>query len=93
MDKIVEEVLRATALIRTFGTEEWGRTIDAGSRDALVWLLEVVNDKHAYIRSQAFRDVVSTAYQMGRQSGRIEEIIRLLGENGGKYVHVENRNV
>jgi len=55
--------------------------------------LEVVNDKHAYIRSQAFRDVVTTAYQMGRQSGRIEEIIRLLGENGRKYVFMEDRNV
>jgi hypothetical protein len=75
MDKITDEVMRAATLIRIFGSEDWGRTIAPEDRDALVWMLEVVGDRHAYIRSQAFRDVITAAYQMGRQVGLAEGLV------------------
>lgn len=72
MVKIADELMRATDLIRAYTMEDWGCTIDGADRDALVWLLEIVGEQHAYIRSRAFRDVVAAAYQMGRQDGLVE---------------------
>jgi hypothetical protein len=70
--KIAEELARAAELIKKFAGDSWERTIDPADRDALVWLLEVAGEQHAYIRSRAFRDVVTAAYQMGRQAGLAE---------------------
>lgn len=72
MVKIADDLTRATKLIRTFAGGDWDHNMDDADRDALVWLLEVVGGQHAYIRSQAFRDVVTAAYQMGRQAGLAE---------------------
>jgi len=66
--KIADELARATELVQTFAGDDWEHSIDQMDRDALVWLLEVAGEQHAYIRSQAFRDVVTAAYQMGRQT-------------------------
>jgi hypothetical protein len=73
MAKIADELARATDLIQSYAGECWDRTIDRADRDALVWLLEIVGSQHAYIRSQAFREVVAVAYQMGRQDRIAEE--------------------
>jgi hypothetical protein len=72
MVKIADDLTRATELVRTFTGDDWDHVIDGADRDALVWLLEVAEDRHAFIRSQAFRDVVTAAYQMGRQAGLAE---------------------
>jgi len=72
MVEIVDDLMRATELIRTYAGEEWDCTVDSADRDALVWLLEIVGEQHAYLRSRAFRDVVAAAYQMGRQDGLVE---------------------
>ncbi len=72
MVEIAEELARAAKLIKKFAGDGWERTIDPADRDALVWLLEVASEQHAYIRSRAFRDVVMAAYQMGRQAGLAE---------------------
>jgi hypothetical protein len=72
MAKIVDDLTRATELVRVFARAGWDRTLDDADRDALVWLLEVAGGEHAYIRSRAFRDVVTAAYQMGRQAGLTE---------------------
>ncbi len=69
MVKIADELARATELVQAFAGDEWDQSIEQTDRDALVWLLEVAGEQHAYIRSQAFRDVVTAAYQMGRQAG------------------------
>jgi hypothetical protein len=72
MVKIADDLARATELIRTFAGDDWDNTMNKADRDALVWFLEVVREQHAYIRSQAFRDVVAAAYQMGRRQGIAE---------------------
>ena len=72
MVRIVDDLARATELIQTFAGDDWGYAVDSADRDALVWLLEVAGGHHAYIRSRAFRDVVTAAYQMGRQAGLAE---------------------
>ena len=77
MVKIAEDLARATELIRTFAGDDWDCTVNSVDRDALVWLLEVVGEQHAYIRTQAFRDVVAAAYQMGRQDGLAERELEL----------------
>jgi len=69
MVQIVNDLARTTDLIQTYAGEDWDCTMDDTDRDALVWLLEIVGEQHAYIRSRAFRDVVTSAYQMGRQVG------------------------
>jgi hypothetical protein len=75
MVRIADDLARATALIQTYAGEEWDRTLDTRDRDALIWLLEIVGEQHAYIHSRAFRDVVTTAYQMGRQDGLVEGVV------------------
>jgi len=80
MVKIADDLTRATELVRTFAEDDWDHTMDSADRDALVWLLEVVGQQHAYIRSRAFRDVVTAAYQMGRQAGLAECATRGQGE-------------
>lgn len=72
MVKIADDLTHATELIRTFAGSDWDQAIESVDRDALVWLLEVAGGQHAYIRSRAFRDVVTAAYQMGRQAGLAE---------------------
>jgi hypothetical protein len=72
MVNIADDLVRATELIRKFARDGWDHTMDTTDRDALVWLLEVAGGQHAYIRSRAFRDVVTAAYQMGRQAGVAE---------------------
>jgi len=72
MVKIADNLARATELIQMYAGGEWNPTVDGADRDALVWLLEIVGEQHAYIRSQAFRDVVTAAYQMGRQDALAE---------------------
>ena len=79
MVKIVDDLARATELVRVFARGEWDRTLDGADRDALVWLLEVAGVQHAYIRSRAFRDVVTAAYQMGRQAGMTECAVGMSG--------------
>ena len=79
MVKIADDLARATDLIRTFAGDDWDHTIASADRDALVWLLEVARGQHAYIRSRAFRDVVTAAYQMGRQAGLAECAVRVAG--------------
>ena len=74
MVKIADELARATTLIQAYVGEDWDRTVGSADRDALVWLLEIVGEQHAYIRSRAFRDVVEAAYQMGRQDGLAEDL-------------------
>ncbi|MDY7079694.1 MAG: hypothetical protein SXV54_22640 [Chloroflexota bacterium] len=69
MVNIADELAHATKLVRTFAREGWEHTIDKADQDALTWLLEIVGEQHAYIRSQAFRDVVAAAYQIGWQEG------------------------
>jgi hypothetical protein len=75
--KIADDLVRATELIRKFARDGWDHTMDSADRDALVWLLEVAGGQHAYIRSRAFRDVVTAAYQMGRQAGVAECTVRM----------------
>lgn len=79
MVKIADDLARATELVRVFAGQEWDRTLDGADRDALVWLLEVAGGQHAYIRSRAFRDVVTAAYQMGRQAGMTECAVGMSG--------------
>jgi hypothetical protein len=79
MVKIVDDLARATELVRVFSGDGWDRALDGADRDALVWLLEVARGQHAYIRSKAFRDVVTAAYQMGRQAGLTEGAVGLSG--------------
>ena len=79
MVKIADDLAHATDLIRTFAGDDWDHTIDSADRDALVWLLEVVGGQHAYIRSRAFRDMVTAAYQMGRQAGLAECAVGVAG--------------
>jgi hypothetical protein len=79
MVKIVDDLARATELVRVFAGDGWDRTLDGADRDALVWLLEVAGEEHAYIRSRAFRDVVTAAYQMGRQAGLTEYAVGMSG--------------
>ncbi len=81
MVKIADDLARATELVRTFTRGGWDYALDNADRDALVWLLEVAGGQHAYIRSLAFRDVVTAAYQMGRQAG--------LNEGDGETSEVE----
>ena len=85
MVRIADELTRATELVRIFATDDWDCTVDSVDRDALVWLLEVAGGQHAYIRSRAFRDVVTAAYQMGRQQGLTECAVGVTGV-------VENRS-
>jgi hypothetical protein len=82
MVKIVDELTRATELVRTFAGDDWDHTVDGVDRDALVWLLEVARGQHAYIRSLAFRDVIRAAYQMGRQQGLTECVAGVTGVVG-----------
>ena len=79
MVKIADDLTRATELVRTFTGDDWDHTMDNADRDALVWLLEVAGGQHAYIRSRAFRDVVTAAYQMGRQAGLAECAVEVIG--------------
>jgi hypothetical protein len=79
MVKIVDDLTHATELVRTFAGNDWDHAIDSIDRDALVWLLEVAGGQHAYIRSRAFRDVVTAAYQMGRQAGLAECTVGVTG--------------
>jgi hypothetical protein len=79
MVKIADDLTHATELIRTFAGSDWDHTMANTDRDALVWLLEVAGGQHAYIRSRAFRDVVTAAYQMGRQAGLAECTVRMTG--------------
>ena len=79
MVKIADDLARATEMVRVFSGHGWDRTLDGADRDALVWLLEVAGGQHAYIRSRAFRDVVTAAYQMGRQAGMTECAVGLSG--------------
>ena len=72
MVKIADDLARATELVQTFTRDNWNHSINSADRDALVWLLEVAGGQHAYIRSRAFRDVVTAAYQLGRQTGLAE---------------------
>ncbi|HDQ71428.1 MAG TPA: hypothetical protein ENN19_04945 [Chloroflexi bacterium] len=67
MVKIAQDLARACELIRTFTGDGWDHNISCTDRDALVWLLEVADKENAYVRSLTFRDVVTAAYQMGRQ--------------------------
>ncbi len=78
MVKIADDLARATELVRTFTGDAWDRALDSTDRDALVWLLEVAGGQHAYIRSRAFRDVVTAAYQMGRQEGLREYTVEMI---------------
>ncbi len=75
MVKIADDLARATELVQTFTRDDWNHSIDSADRDALVWLLEVAGGQHAYIRSRAFRDVVTAAYQLGRQTGLAERVV------------------
>jgi hypothetical protein len=79
MVNIADDLVRATELIRRFARDGWDHTMDSTDRDALVWLLEVARGQHAYIRSRAFRDVVTAAYQMGRQAGVTEYTVETSG--------------
>jgi hypothetical protein len=79
MVKIADDLARATELVRVFAGQGWDRALDGADRDALVWLLEVAGGQHAYIRSRAFRDVVTAAYQMGRQAGMTECAVGMSG--------------
>ncbi len=79
MVKIADDLTHATELIRTFAGSDWDHNMDDADRDALVWLLEVAGGRHAYIRSQAFRDVITAAYQMGRQAGLAECAVGVSG--------------
>ncbi|MCP4543597.1 MAG: hypothetical protein GY832_41320 [Chloroflexi bacterium] len=79
MVKIADDLTHATELVRTFAGRDWDQAIDSTDRDALVWLLEVAGGQHAYIRSRAFRDVVTAAYQMGRQAGLAECTVAVNG--------------
>lgn len=79
MVNIADDLVRATELIRKFARDGWDHTMDSTDRDALVWLLEVAGGQHAYIRSRAFRDVVTAAYQMGRQAGVAECVAEMPG--------------
>ena len=74
MVKIANQLARATEIIRVFTGDNWDCVMDSLDRDALVWLLEVAGGQHAYIRSRAFRDVVTAAYQLGRQQALSEFI-------------------
>jgi hypothetical protein len=78
MVKIVDDLARATELVRTFTGDSWECSLNSRDRDALVWLLEVAGGQHAYIRSLAFRDVVTAAYQMGRQAGLRECAVEMI---------------
>ena len=42
MARIVDDLARATELIRTFATDGWERTMDSADRDALVWMLDTL---------------------------------------------------
>ena len=75
MVKIADDLTRATELVQTFTRGDWNHAIDSTDRDALVWLLEVAGGQHAYIRSRAFRDVVTAAFQLGRQTGLAERVV------------------
>lgn len=74
--EIADELVRALEIVRTYGGEEWAHTVDSADQDALVWLLEIVGEHHAYIRAHAFRDVVAAAYRMGWQDGLVEGLAR-----------------
>jgi hypothetical protein len=84
MVKIADELTHATELVRTFAGDDWDHTMASVDRDALVWLLEVAGGQHAYIRSRAFRDVVTAAYQMGRQRGLTEYVVGETGVEGAQ---------
>ena len=88
MVKIADDLARATELVRTFAGDDWDYTMDSTDRDALVWLLEVAGRQHAYIRSRAFRDVVTAAYQMGRQASLAECTV---GTTGAEFVARKSR--
>lgn len=90
MVKIADDLTRATELVRTFAGDDWDHVMDGADRDALVWLLEVAGGQHAYIRSRAFRDVVTAAYQMGRQAGLAE---RTVTEGGAELIIRESQAV
>ena len=90
MVKIADDLARATELVRTFTGDDWDHVMDSADRDALVWLLEVAGGRHAYIRSRAFRDVVTAAYQMGRQAGLAECTV---AEGGAELIIHESQAV
>jgi len=67
--EIANELMRALEIVQTYTGEEYDRNVRSADRGALVGLLDIVGEQHAYIRTRAFHDVVMTAYQMGWQDG------------------------